>query len=47
MLNFFIHFIRFHVDPCSPNYIEDDEEEELDSNDESDADYEILSRTIQ
>ena len=39
---------RFHVDPSSPNYIEeDDEKEDLDPDDESDVDYEILSKIIQ
>ena len=44
-----LHIIsRFHVDPSSPSYIEeDDEKEELDSGDESDVDYEILSKIIQ
>jgi len=36
---------RFHVDPCSPTYIEEDDEK--DPEDESDVDYEILSKIIQ
>ena len=37
---------RFHLDPSSPNYIEEDDEE-LDPDNESDADYEILSKILQ
>lgn len=50
LLNLFIFtYHRFHVDPCSPTYIEeeDDMKEELDPDDESDVDYDILSRIIQ
>ena len=49
LLTYLFAYHRFHVDSSSPNYIEEDddsEKDELDSNDESDVDYEILSKII-
>ena len=41
----FFYYHRFRVDPCSPNYIQEKGSESPDN--ESDEDYEILSKIIQ